>query len=186
MQESGLTDIIPLMCISAVWGQYSVFWHPECPQELTVSRGCSLTAARWHVFFCFLSSLRAHQFTVGSGCNLRWWCHSLFTDIAGNIPFITFNNLVWRWDRGLSCSTLLFPSLLPVWISGHQIIPPTTLLFAAIYRVLGTPVFPLRLSFLAHSPSLLHHCETSCWFCYTYRWSIYYPGFSFPWSPLFQ
>ena len=32
MHESGLTDIIPLMCTSALWGQYPVFSHPEFPQ----------------------------------------------------------------------------------------------------------------------------------------------------------
>ena len=32
MQESGLPEIIPLICISAVWGQDPVFSHPELPQ----------------------------------------------------------------------------------------------------------------------------------------------------------
>ena len=32
MQESGLTEIIPLMCTSAVWGQCPAFLHPETPQ----------------------------------------------------------------------------------------------------------------------------------------------------------
>ena len=32
MQESGLAEIIPLMCSSAIWGQYPVFSHPEFPQ----------------------------------------------------------------------------------------------------------------------------------------------------------
>ena len=29
MRESGLIEIIPLMCASAVWGQCPVFLHPE-------------------------------------------------------------------------------------------------------------------------------------------------------------
>ena len=29
MQESGLTEIIPLICTSALWGQYPSFVHPE-------------------------------------------------------------------------------------------------------------------------------------------------------------
>ena len=33
MQESRLAEIIPLMCTSAVWGQYLVFLHPEFPQD---------------------------------------------------------------------------------------------------------------------------------------------------------
>ena len=32
MEESGLIEIIPLICTSAVWGQYPVFSHPETPQ----------------------------------------------------------------------------------------------------------------------------------------------------------
>ena len=32
MQESGLTEIIPLICTSAVWGQYPVLSHPESLQ----------------------------------------------------------------------------------------------------------------------------------------------------------
>ena len=32
MQESGLTEIIPLMCTLAIYGQYLVLSHPESPQ----------------------------------------------------------------------------------------------------------------------------------------------------------
>ena len=32
MQGSGLTEIIPLICSSAIWGQYPLFSHPEFPQ----------------------------------------------------------------------------------------------------------------------------------------------------------
>ena len=32
MQESGLTEIIPLIYTSASWGQYPVFSHPKSPQ----------------------------------------------------------------------------------------------------------------------------------------------------------
>ena len=32
MQESGLTEIIPLICTSAIWGQYPVLSLPESPQ----------------------------------------------------------------------------------------------------------------------------------------------------------
>ena len=31
-QESGLTEITPLICTSAIWGQHAVFSHPELPQ----------------------------------------------------------------------------------------------------------------------------------------------------------
>ena len=32
MQESGLTEIIPLICTSTIWGQHPVLSHPESPQ----------------------------------------------------------------------------------------------------------------------------------------------------------
>ena len=32
IQESELTEIIPLLCTSAVWGHYPVFSQPELPQ----------------------------------------------------------------------------------------------------------------------------------------------------------
>ena len=32
MQESGLTEIILLICTSALWGQGPVLSHPESPQ----------------------------------------------------------------------------------------------------------------------------------------------------------
>ena len=31
MQESGLTEVIPSRCPSAIWGQHPVFSHPELP-----------------------------------------------------------------------------------------------------------------------------------------------------------
>ena len=31
MQESGLTGIIPLICTSAIWGQYPVLSHGKAP-----------------------------------------------------------------------------------------------------------------------------------------------------------
>ena len=33
MQGSGLNEIIPLICTSAVWGQYPGLFHPESPQR---------------------------------------------------------------------------------------------------------------------------------------------------------
>ena len=38
MQESGLTEIIPLICTLAVWGQNPVFSHPELPQGAPAQR----------------------------------------------------------------------------------------------------------------------------------------------------
>ena len=43
MQESGLIEIIPLMCTLAILGQYSAFLHPESPKGARV--GVALVAA---------------------------------------------------------------------------------------------------------------------------------------------
>ena len=34
MQESGLIEIIPLMCILAILDQNALFLHPESPQDM--------------------------------------------------------------------------------------------------------------------------------------------------------
>ena len=79
-----LSQLGPVSCVFTSW----------VPSGLTVGSGCSLRAARWQVFFVsFLSPLRAHQLTVWGGCN-RWWLwHPLFTDTAGNIPFLLCKHL---------------------------------------------------------------------------------------------
>ena len=70
MQESGLTEIIPLLCISAIWGQDPVLSHPETPQGVTHRGVAAAAAARW----C------ASCFPRG-GCNVMpWWLqHPLLT-----------------------------------------------------------------------------------------------------------
>ena len=62
MQESGLTRIISLKDTSAVWDQYPVFSHSEFHQHLP-----------------------AHSVGMQSLMTVT----SLFTDMAGNIPFLT-------------------------------------------------------------------------------------------------
>ena len=87
MQESWLPEIIPLICTSAIWGQYpDTSWVSS---GLTAGSGCSPMAARWQVFFSALSFLRAHQLTL-EGYNHWWLWHPLFIDMAGNIPFIMY------------------------------------------------------------------------------------------------
>ena len=66
IQESGLTEIIPLICASAFWGQSPVFSHPEFPQAPLSDGGggasSSLMAVSWRSFFViFLSSLGSHH-----------------------------------------------------------------------------------------------------------------------------
>ena len=62
MQESGLTEIIPLICTSAIWSQYPAFLHPESPQGaqlgvIAVAEGLAVGSP----FVSILSSLRANH-----------------------------------------------------------------------------------------------------------------------------
>ena len=68
MQESGLTEITPLMCTPALWGQCPVFPHPESPQGAPLG----VTTVAHELMAGILNSLRAHQVggVVGNGCNI--------------------------------------------------------------------------------------------------------------------
>ena len=64
------------------------FLHPELSfLGLTIGSGYSLVAGWWPVFFSFLSSLRAHQLTLGRLQTLMTVTSS-FTDMAGNTLFL--------------------------------------------------------------------------------------------------
>jgi len=61
-QESGLNEIIPLLCTLAIQCQYLVLFHPESPQDAPL--GVSAVAeglAIVHPLVSILESLRAHQ-----------------------------------------------------------------------------------------------------------------------------
>ena len=62
MQKSGLTEIIPLICTSAIWSQDPVFSHHHFPQVslwgVAASDSCEMSGT-----LSFLNSLRAHQLT---------------------------------------------------------------------------------------------------------------------------
>ena len=58
MKASRLTEMIPFTCISAFWGQYPVFSHPQ-----SVGSGCRYSPF-WIIF-------RAHQLTP-ERCR-HWW-----------------------------------------------------------------------------------------------------------------
>ena len=73
MQESEFTDLIPLMCTSAVWGQHPMFSHPEFPQH-----GCSLMADRWQA--SFLPEFPQGSPTQIGGIQSQITVTSLFTD----------------------------------------------------------------------------------------------------------
>ena len=90
-QESGLTGIIPFVCISAIWANIPCF-----SSVLTVGSGCSLMAARSQVLFCFLVPLRAQKFTFG-GSKLLMTVTSLFTGMAGILHFSTYMGKDKEW-----------------------------------------------------------------------------------------
>ena len=72
-QESGLNEIIPLLCTLAIQFQYLVLFHPESPQDAPL--GVSAVAeglAIVHPLVSILESLRAHQ----PGHSTGWWLDS--------------------------------------------------------------------------------------------------------------
>ena len=62
MQDSGITEIIPLIFTSVIWGRYPVFPHPEFPQGSPAHLG---------------------------GLQSPMTVTSFFMNMAGNIPFIS-------------------------------------------------------------------------------------------------
>ena len=78
MQASGLTEFIPFICVSAIWGQPCFLAHlasciPPAPQQSTF---------RWqHLLDHSLGSSHSHL-----EARNRWWLwHVLFIDMAGDI-----------------------------------------------------------------------------------------------------
>ena len=63
------------------------FWVSS---RLTIRSGYSLMAIRWQVFFS------SHQLSLGGGCNCSWLWHLLFTDMAGNTPFLSTKGTLFR------------------------------------------------------------------------------------------
>ena len=68
MQESGLTEIIPLIFTAVIWGLVPDIFKSRVSSGLSLGSGYSLMAARWQVLFSFLSVLRAHGITL-EDCN---------------------------------------------------------------------------------------------------------------------
>lgn len=87
MQRSAFTEVIVLICASAI-GSVSCVFTVWVSSGFSIERVCSLMATRWEVFcVSFLIPLRAHWLTLGSGCSCRWLWYLLFTDMEGNILF---------------------------------------------------------------------------------------------------
>ena len=121
MQESGLTEIIPFICISAIWGQHPVFF--DIWSFLTVGSGCSLMAATLQVFF--LSAFRAHQLIFSQFSSVaeshltlqpRGLQHAR-PPCPSPAPGVHSDSCPWSlWcHRAISSSVVPFPSRLQYW-----------------------------------------------------------------------
>ena len=108
MQESGLAEIIPFICISALLGQYPVFFTSWAPLGLIIGSVCSLMAARSQVVF-FLSALKAHvgglpSLMTVTSCLPIWQkiLHSSVPPMVRNLTHIwaTINDQFLSQDTG--------------------------------------------------------------------------------------
>ena len=82
--KSGLTEIIPLICTSALWGQDPVFSHPEFPQHAPL--GLAAVADDLGAGILLPSGVPTSP-TFGSGCKCDGLttATSLVTDMESNI-----------------------------------------------------------------------------------------------------
>ena len=82
-QESGLTEVITFIGISALWGQYPVFFT-----GLPVGSGCSLMAS---------DGRDSSPSWVPWRAGIRMTVASLFIEMTGNIPVLSFSRVVHDW-----------------------------------------------------------------------------------------
>ena len=82
MQESGLTEIIFLICTSATWDQYPALLHLESPPGYTVEGNCS----RWGIGS---SRVLLSPSWIPSGLTIRGGC-------SGLIAVTSFVFLIWQ------------------------------------------------------------------------------------------
>ena len=123
MKESGLTELIPFICISAIWGLYPFFFFNFVASLVTVGSGGS-----WQLLDCrhcspFWGPSRLRNSFGGQ--NLKPMpVTSLFIDVAGDIPFHTLF-LLWLLHVRHDSVTYLFTALFftkPLFKIGSHII----------------------------------------------------------------
>lgn len=91
MRESGLSEIIPLLCVSAVWGQRPVLSHPKSPQgaQLRAAAGAEGLMAE----IILPPSWVPSGLPFGDCCYvIAWWLHILCLLIQWAVFFIHKNN----------------------------------------------------------------------------------------------
>ena len=117
-QESRLTEIIPLMCTSAIWGQHPAFLHPECPR-CTVGGSCGV---------CWLD-----------GCSILCYWYGRWHSLSATMTVLTLKEgPLW----GLRLLNLWGVPVTPQW--GRRVTPALVVIsFCMIPFALGFPVAPL-------------------------------------------
>ena len=91
-QESGLTEIIPFICISAILGKYPVFFHILSSLEFTAGRGYIQPVGCWIAGFLLPE--------CPGELELLMIVASWFTDMAGDILFLRYVVLEQKDDAG--------------------------------------------------------------------------------------
>ena len=99
MQESELTEVIPLMCTSAIWGQYPVFSYREFPQG----------SPKGVAAVCWLLDGRYSSLPVPSGLTSSPW--------AVSAVLMTVASFVYWYGGQYSICHTLFPVWTYVWCS---------------------------------------------------------------------
>ena len=85
MQESGLMEIIPLICESAIWNLYPVLSHPESLQGTLLGMTAETEGLALGSMFCLHPESPQGSPLAVSGAEGWMTSHPLFADRAGNI-----------------------------------------------------------------------------------------------------
>ena len=118
MQESGLTEIISFISISAVWGQGSCVFHIPSSSVFTLESGCQVPKA----FVSFLSALRAQEFTFG-GLESLTTVKSLFTNRQEILHFSADKG---RQDHSFDLLADTPPNWPGPWVTGEETALPVS------------------------------------------------------------
>ena len=155
MQESGLTEIIPSLCISAIWHQHPAIWFFTLySSSFMADSGDSsqMQLDGYRIAHIILSRLGNSHLERQN----PWWLISFFIDMAKNTPFLTSK-------RPATCVFLALishpispsPSILPFSLSlahqpFHASVPLLTLVMSRGWGCLN----PLAKSYPSCKPQL--------------------------------
>ena len=107
--DSGLIEVIPLKCTSAICSQYAVLSPPEAPQ-VHLQGAWQQRLIAWWKASCFYPELPQGSHS-GDSCNvMAWWLQHLFTEVASN----SFSLTLFHFGCNES-NSLCYPSLWPLY-----------------------------------------------------------------------